>query len=63
MAKRNLDPIDLAAERESAAIRSCRSHVCKPWGWNRRTLKTRAAVSASEKRVECKTIKERYTRI
>jgi hypothetical protein len=60
--KRHIDAIDRTAERHGSALRACATHVCKPFGWNRRTLRERAGFSKGEARVECKTIKDRYER-
>lgn len=62
MAKRSFDAIDAQAERHGAALRACATHVSKPFGWNRRTLKERAGFAKGEARIECKTIRDRYER-
>jgi len=60
--KRHIDEIDLCAERHGAALRACATHVSKPFGWNRRTLKERAGFAKGEARIQCKTIRDRYER-
>jgi hypothetical protein len=62
MAKRVLDRFDMEAERESAAIRRLAPHICKPFGWNRGILKQRRMHKDGEARVECRTIKQTFTR-
>jgi len=60
--KRHIDAIDLTAERHGAALRACATHVSKPFGWNRRTLRERAGFAKGEARIQCKTIKDHYER-
>jgi len=62
MPKRVLDPIDLEAEREGAAVARSRQQVCKPYGWNKAIIKQRRMHKDGEARVECRTIKQSFTR-
>jgi len=59
MAKRVLDPIDLEAERQGAALRRGQQQQCKPFGFNKRTHKERKARLDGEARQECRTVKTR----
>jgi hypothetical protein len=62
MPKRVLDKFDLEAEREGNAVVQHRKTVCKPFGWNKGISKQRRMHKSGEKRIECRTIKDRYER-
>jgi hypothetical protein len=62
MPKRVLDPIDLEAEREGAAVARSRQQVCKPYGWNKAIIKQRRMHKDGAAKVECRTIKQSFTR-
>ena len=62
MPKRVIDKFDMEAEREGAALSLQRKTVCKPFGWNKGIVKQRSMHTKGEKRIECKTIKDRYER-
>ncbi len=57
MAKRVLDPIDIEAERQGAALRRGRQQQCKPFGLNKRTHKERKARLDGEFRQQCRVVK------
>ena len=57
MAKRVLDPIDLEAERQGAALRRGRQQQCKPFGFNKRTHKERKARRDGEFRQQSRIIR------
>lgn len=62
MPKRVLDRFDIEAERESGAIRRLAPNICKPFGWNRGIIKQRRMHNDGAARVECRTIKQSFTR-
>ena len=62
MPKRVLDRFDIKAERESGAIRRLAPNICKPFGWNRGIIKQRRMHNDGAARVECRTIKQSFTR-
>jgi hypothetical protein len=57
MAKRVIDPIDIEAERQGAALRRGRHQECKPFGFNKRTHKERKARRDGEFRQQCRIIR------
>lgn len=57
MAKRVLDPIDIEAERQGAAVARGRQQQCKPFGFNKRTHAERKMRRDGEARQECRTVK------
>jgi hypothetical protein len=62
MPKRHLDALDLAAEREGAAVRLGNSQICKPYGHGRSITKQRRMQLDGEKKIECRTVKGSFTR-
>ena len=62
MSKRHLDRFDLEAEREGVALRSPVLHTAKPCAVGRGTIKMRKMHHAADKFVECKTIKQSFTK-
>jgi hypothetical protein len=62
MAKRVIDKFDIEAEREGFFVAKHNSTICKPFGWNKSILKERRMRLDGEKRQECRTIKQSFTR-
>jgi hypothetical protein len=62
MPKRVLDEFDLEAEREGYFVAKHNKTVCRPFGWGKTICKQRRMHLDGEKKIECKTIKERYSR-
>jgi hypothetical protein len=52
----------MEAERESAAIRRLAPHICKPFGYGRGITKQRRMQKDGAAKVECRTIKQTFTR-
>lgn len=63
MAKRQLDRFDLEAEREGYYIVKHNATICKPFGWNKGIMKQRKMHLDGDKRIECKTIKQKFERV
>ena len=61
MSKRVWDRIDQQAEKEAGEVYKHSRTICKPFGYNKQTHKNRAARSAADAFIECKTIKNYYT--
>ena len=57
MAKRVLDPIDIEAERQGAALIRGRQQVCKPFGFNKRTHAERKSRRDGEFRQQSRIIR------
>jgi hypothetical protein len=62
MPKRHIDNLDIEAEREGAAVRLSGQQVCKPFGYGRRITQQRRAHKDGAAKVECRTIKQSFTR-
>jgi len=62
MPKRHIDQFDIAAEREGAAVRLSGQQVCKPFGYGRGITKQRRMQKDGAAKVECRTIKQSFTR-
>ena len=52
MAKRQIDPIDLAAEREGSAVRRHNTTICRPFGWGKGIIKQRKGHLDGECKIE-----------
>ena len=63
MPKRHIDSIDMEAEREGSAVRKHNGNVCRPFGWGRSILKQRRGHLDGDKRIECRTVKQKFERI
>jgi hypothetical protein len=62
MPKRHIDHLDIQAEREGAAARLSRQQVCKPYGYGRGITKQRRGHKDGAAKIECRTIKQSFTR-
>jgi hypothetical protein len=62
MAKRILDQFDLEAEREGNAIKIHSTTITRPFGWGKGILKQRKMHVDGDKKIECRTIKQFYSR-
>ena len=62
MPKRHIDQFDIHAEREGAAVRLSGQQVCKPFGYGRGITKQRRMQKDGAAKVECRTIKQSFTR-
>lgn len=62
MPRRQLDAIDLAAEREGAAVRLSRQQVCKPFGHGKTITKQRRMHGDGNAAIERRTVKQSFTR-
>lgn len=62
MPKRHIDNLDIEAEREGAAARLSGQQVCKPFGYGRGITKQRRMQRDGAAKVECRTIKQSFTR-
>jgi len=62
MPKRHIDNLDIEAEREGAAARLSGQQVCKPFGHGRGITKQRRMQRDGAAKVECRTIKQSFTR-
>ena len=62
MPKRHIDQFDIEAEREGVAVRLSGQQVCKPFGYGRGITKQRRMQKDGAAKVECRTIKQSFTR-
>ena len=62
MPKRQLDALDLEAEREGNAVRRSHQQVCKPYGYGRGITKQRRMQLDGAAKIECRTVKQSFTR-
>jgi hypothetical protein len=62
MPKRVLDKFDIEAEREGFFVAKHNATICKPFGQGKIILRQRKMHKDGDKRIECKTIKQSYTR-
>lgn len=62
MPKRHIDKFDIEAEREGAAVRLSGQQVCKPFGYGRSITKQRRMQKDGAAKIECRTIKQSFTR-
>jgi hypothetical protein len=62
MPKRHINQLDIEAEREGAAARLSRQQVCKPFGYGRGITKQRRGHKDGAAKIECRTIKQSFTR-
>lgn len=62
MPKRIIDRFDLEAEREGMHIAKHNATICKPFGQGKIILRQRKMHKDGDKRIECKTIKDYYSR-
>ncbi len=62
MPKRHIDQFDIEAEREGTAVRLSGQQVCKPFGYGRGITKQRRMQKDGAAKVECRTIKQSFTR-
>lgn len=63
MPKRIIDRFDLEAEREGIAVVKHNLTICKPFGWNKGILKQRKMHLDGDKKIECRTIKQKFERV
>ena len=61
MSKRIWDRIDQQAEKEAGEVYKHSRTICKPFGYNKKTHKNRAARAAADAFIECKTNKNYYS--
>jgi len=62
MPRRQLDAIDLAAEREGMAVRLSRQQVCKPFGHGKTITKQRRMHGDGNAAIERRTVKQSFTK-
>lgn len=62
MPKRVIDRLDIEAEREGLAFKTQLGQISRV-GWGKGILKQRRMHLDGDKKIECRTIKERYSRI
>ncbi len=61
MAKRKWDSIDEEAERQGSAFKIQLTQISRV-GWGKKIIKQRKMQKDADKRIECKLIKESYSR-
>ena len=62
MPKRHIDRFDIEAEREGSAVRASGQQLCKPFGYGKAITKQRRAHKDGAAKIECRTIKQSFTR-